>query len=163
MTAQTPAGALQLRSLVRADQVLEVYLESVAVPEPGPSAVIVRVEAAPVNPSDLGLLLAGADLTAAVATGSGPAVRRSTGREQRASAPTPGKARPKCSSTQALESPPLRSRSRRQPSRPRPTGTTGSTYRRPGTIHSSAPRSPPARPSASACGPRSPSRSHATR
>jgi len=32
--------------------------------------VLVRIEAAPVNPSDLGLLFAGADLTAAVVTGS---------------------------------------------------------------------------------------------
>ena len=70
MPEQTPAEALQLRSLVRADQVLEVFLETVTVPEPGPDEVLVRVEAAPVNPSDLGLLFGGADLTAAVVTGS---------------------------------------------------------------------------------------------
>jgi len=70
MATQARPDGLQLRSLVRADQVLEVFLESVAVPEPGPGEVIVRVEAAPVNPSDLGLLFAGADLTAAVVTGS---------------------------------------------------------------------------------------------
>ena len=70
MTAQPPAEGLQLRSLVRADQVLEVFLESVPVPEPGPAEVIVRIEAAPVNPSDLGLLFAGADMSAAVVTGS---------------------------------------------------------------------------------------------
>jgi NADPH:quinone reductase-like Zn-dependent oxidoreductase len=67
---QIPAEGLQLRSLVRADQVLEVFLETVAVPEPGPAEVLVRVEAAPVNPSDLGLLFAGADLKAAAVTGS---------------------------------------------------------------------------------------------
>ena len=70
MPEQTPAEGLQLRSLVRADQVLEVFLETVTVPEPGPDEVLVRVEAAPVNPSDLGLLFGGADLTAAVVTGS---------------------------------------------------------------------------------------------
>ncbi len=70
MTTQTPAHGLQLRSLVRADQVLEVFLDSVPVPEPGPGDVLVRVEAAPVNPSDLGLLFGGADLTAAVVTSS---------------------------------------------------------------------------------------------
>jgi NADPH:quinone reductase-like Zn-dependent oxidoreductase len=70
MAEQTPAEGLQLLSLVRADQVLEVFLETVTVPEPGPAEVLVRVEAAPLNPSDLGLLFGGADLTAAVVTGS---------------------------------------------------------------------------------------------
>jgi NADPH:quinone reductase len=70
MSEQTPAQALQLRSLVRADHVLEVFLETVTVPEPGPAEVLVRVEAAPVNPSDLGLLFGGADLAAAVVTSS---------------------------------------------------------------------------------------------
>ncbi|HXB50121.1 MAG TPA: zinc-binding dehydrogenase [Streptosporangiaceae bacterium] len=70
MAEQTPSEGLQLRSLVRADQVLEVFLESVTVPEAGPGEVLVRVEAAPVNPSDLGLLFGGADLAAAVVTGS---------------------------------------------------------------------------------------------
>jgi NADPH2:quinone reductase len=70
MPTQIPATALQLRSLVRADQTVELFLETVEVPEPGPTEVIVRVEASPINPSDLGLLLAGADLTAAVAGGT---------------------------------------------------------------------------------------------
>jgi NADPH:quinone reductase-like Zn-dependent oxidoreductase len=70
MTGQAPSEGLQLRSLVRADQVLEVFLETVTVPEAGPGEVLVRVEAAPVNPSDLGLLFGGADLAAAVVTGS---------------------------------------------------------------------------------------------
>jgi NADPH:quinone reductase len=70
MSEQTPAQALQLRSLVRADHVLEVFLETVPVPEPGPAEVLVRVEAAPVNPSDLGVLFGGADLAAAVVTSS---------------------------------------------------------------------------------------------
>jgi NADPH:quinone reductase len=70
MAEQIPSEGLQLRSLVRADHVLEVFLETVAVPEPGPGEVLVRVEAAPVNPSDLGLLFGGADITAAVVTSS---------------------------------------------------------------------------------------------
>jgi NADPH:quinone reductase len=73
MPAEIPATALQLRSLVRADQAVELFLEAVEVPEPGPGQVVVRVEASPINPSDLGLLLAGADVTAAVS--SGPADR----------------------------------------------------------------------------------------
>ena len=63
MAAQIPAEALQLRSLVRADQTLELSLDTVPVPEPGPNEVLIRIEAAPINPSDLGLLFAGADMT----------------------------------------------------------------------------------------------------
>lgn len=70
MPAQIPATSLQLLSLVKADQTVELFLETVEVPEPGPGEVVVRVEASPVNPSDLGLLLAGADVTAAVWSGS---------------------------------------------------------------------------------------------
>jgi len=70
MSAEIPVTALQLRSLVKADQTVELFLEAVEVPEPGPGQVIVRVEAAPINPSDLGLMLAGADVTGAVASGT---------------------------------------------------------------------------------------------
>src|SRR5438046_2479612 len=48
-------------------------LDVVPVPEPGPDEVVIRVEAAPLNPSDMGLLFGGADMAAAVA--SGPAGR----------------------------------------------------------------------------------------
>src|SRR4051812_50120931 len=76
MSAEIPAEALQLRSLVRADQILELSLDMVPVPEPGPDEVVIRVEAAPLNPSDMGLLFGGADMAAAVASGSseGPVV-----------------------------------------------------------------------------------------
>src|ERR1022692_4240987 len=70
MLTEIPAAALQLRSLVRADQTVELFLATVDIPEPGPGQVVVRVEAAPINPSDLGLLLAGADVTAAVSGGT---------------------------------------------------------------------------------------------
>src|ERR1700726_5182430 len=70
MSAQIPAEALQLRSLVRADQTLELFLDMVPVPQPGPDEVVIRVEAAPLNPSDMGLLFGGADMTAATASGS---------------------------------------------------------------------------------------------
>ena len=65
----TPETGSELRSLVTAQGMLELSLEQVPVPEPGPDEVIVRVEAAPINPSDLGLLFAGADMTAATASG----------------------------------------------------------------------------------------------
>jgi NADPH:quinone reductase len=70
MTTEIPATALQLRSLVTADQNVELFLDPVDVPEPRANEVLVRVEAAPINPSDLGLLLAGADVTAAVESGT---------------------------------------------------------------------------------------------
>src|SRR5439155_25274430 len=70
MSAQIPAEALQLRSLVRADQMLELFLDMVPVSEPGPDEVVIRVEAAPLNPSDMRLLFGGADMAAAVASGS---------------------------------------------------------------------------------------------
>jgi NADPH:quinone reductase len=70
MAAEIPAEALQLRSLVRAENVLELFLDTVAVAEPGPNEVLIRVEATPVNPSDLGLLLAGADVAAATEAGT---------------------------------------------------------------------------------------------
>jgi NADPH2:quinone reductase len=61
---------LQLRSTVRKDGVLEVSLASVPVPEPKPDEVVVRVEASPINPSDLGLMFGGADLSTARASGT---------------------------------------------------------------------------------------------
>src|SRR5262245_13493340 len=70
MAAEIPAEALQLWSLVRADQTLELSVDTVPVPEPGGSEGLVRIEAAPVNPSDLRLLLAGADMTAAASAGT---------------------------------------------------------------------------------------------
>src|ERR1700761_4921120 len=64
-------------SLLNADGTLEVSLRDAPMPEPGPDEVLVRVEAAPVNPSDLGLLLAGADLSTATEAGTPehPAIR----------------------------------------------------------------------------------------
>ena len=70
MSIDVPDKALQLRSLVRADQVLELFLDTVDVPSPGPGEVVIRIEASPINPSDLGMLLAGADMSAAVTAGT---------------------------------------------------------------------------------------------
>ncbi|MGI9323424.1 MAG: zinc-binding dehydrogenase, partial [Pseudomonadales bacterium] len=61
---------LQLHSLVTTDGRLELSLAEVPVPEPADDEVIVRIEAAPINPSDLGLLFGMADMTRAVAGGS---------------------------------------------------------------------------------------------
>tara|TARA_B110000285_G_scaffold142686_1_gene159454 strand:+ start:253 stop:1380 length:1128 start_codon:yes stop_codon:yes gene_type:complete len=54
---------LQLRSTVKEDHTLEITLVDMAVPDPGPDEVLVQVEAAPLNPSDLALLFGPADMT----------------------------------------------------------------------------------------------------
>ena len=61
---------LQLRSLIKASGELEISLVEVPTPEPGPDEVVVRVEATPINPSDLGLLLGAADMKTARVSGS---------------------------------------------------------------------------------------------
>lgn len=63
MTTNVPKTALQLRSLLKESGELELSLVEVPVPVPGPDQVLIRVEAAPINPSDLGLLFAAADLS----------------------------------------------------------------------------------------------------
>jgi NADPH:quinone reductase-like Zn-dependent oxidoreductase len=70
MTPEIPSTSLELRSLVTEQGALELSLIDVPVPVPRPGQVLIRVEAAPVNPSDLGLLFAGADMTAATVGGS---------------------------------------------------------------------------------------------
>jgi NADPH2:quinone reductase len=70
MTADLPDTALELRSLVSSDGTLELSLHEVPVPKPGADEVLVRVEAAPINPSDLGLLVASADMTVATVSGT---------------------------------------------------------------------------------------------
>jgi NADPH2:quinone reductase len=70
MTQDTARTGLQLRSLVNADGELQLSLAPVPTPVPAANEVLVRVEAAPINPSDLGLLFAGADLTKAEQRGS---------------------------------------------------------------------------------------------
>jgi NADPH:quinone reductase-like Zn-dependent oxidoreductase len=71
MTVGNQGTGLQLRSLVRKSGELELSLAQVAIPQPGPEEVLVRVQASPINPSDLGLLLGPADLSTASVTGSG--------------------------------------------------------------------------------------------
>src|SRR5512147_2482242 len=53
---------LELRSKVTAAGELELSLVEVPVPRPGPDQVLIRIEAAPINPSDLALLIGPADL-----------------------------------------------------------------------------------------------------
>ncbi len=62
MTPTMPRTGLQLRSLVKADGELEVSLAETDIAAPAADEVLIRVEAAPINPSDLGLLFGPADL-----------------------------------------------------------------------------------------------------
>src|SRR6185312_869209 len=70
MTTPSPRTGLQLRSLVKASGELEISLLSVATPDPAPDEVVVRIEATPINPSDIGLLFGAADLGTATVSGT---------------------------------------------------------------------------------------------
>lgn len=65
-----PTSMRQIRSLVTSDGRLELSIATVAVTEPGEHEVLLRIDAAPINPSDLGLLLAGADVDSASMAGT---------------------------------------------------------------------------------------------
>jgi len=69
MSADGKTG-LQLRSLIKKSGELEISLLQVPTPEPSADEVVVRVEATPINPSDLGLLVGAADMATAKAAGS---------------------------------------------------------------------------------------------
>ena len=63
--------ARQLFSTVTKEGLLELALVDVVVPEPGDDDVVIRVEAAPINPSDLGQMFGPADTRTARASGQG--------------------------------------------------------------------------------------------
>jgi NADPH:quinone reductase-like Zn-dependent oxidoreductase len=71
MPAEYPATALELRSTLTDDGVVTMGIRSADVADPAEDQVVVRVEAAPINPSDLGMMLAGGDAGAARAAGDG--------------------------------------------------------------------------------------------
>jgi NADPH:quinone reductase len=70
MSRSAFATGLQLRSLVKPDGRLEISLASVPTPGPAPDEVLVRIEASPLNPSDIGLLFGAADIATATLSGS---------------------------------------------------------------------------------------------
>jgi NADPH:quinone reductase len=70
MGTDIPRTSLQLRSLIRASGELEVSLQEVDIPEPAADEVVVRIEATPINPSDLGLLFGPADMGTAKVSGT---------------------------------------------------------------------------------------------
>ena len=63
-------NGLQIRSLVKKSGVLEVSLAAVPTPEPGPDDIVIRVEATPINPSDIALLLGAVDMNTARQSGT---------------------------------------------------------------------------------------------
>ena len=70
MYSPIPLIGLELRSLIRRCGELEISLYEVDVPVPAYCEVLVRIEATPINPSDLGLLFGAADMSKAKVTGS---------------------------------------------------------------------------------------------
>jgi NADPH2:quinone reductase len=66
-----PTKGLQLQSLISASGTLELSLVAIAIDPPTSDEVVVQIEAAPVNPSDLGLLLGPADLSTVGTRGDG--------------------------------------------------------------------------------------------
>jgi hypothetical protein len=53
----TTISSLELRSKITSEARLELWLEKVTVPKPAADEVVVRIDAAPLNPSDIILLL----------------------------------------------------------------------------------------------------------
>jgi NADPH2:quinone reductase len=67
---QRPESGLQLRTKVGKEGTVELSLVAVPVPQLAADEVLVRVDAAPINPSDLGLLFGPADLRTVRASGT---------------------------------------------------------------------------------------------
>jgi NADPH:quinone reductase-like Zn-dependent oxidoreductase len=63
-------NGLQIRSLVTDDGELQLSLQRVPVGEPAEDEVVVRIDAAPINPSDIGLLFGAADMAPARYSGT---------------------------------------------------------------------------------------------
>ncbi len=70
MTQDHSGTALQLRSTVKKEGFIELTLAEVPIPEPMDDDVVVRVEASPLNPSDMGLLFGPADMSTAEVSGT---------------------------------------------------------------------------------------------
>ena len=70
MNTPTGRSSLQLHSTAKKNRDMELSLATVTEPSPGPDEVMVRIDAAPINPSDLGLLLGAADWSSAKVAGT---------------------------------------------------------------------------------------------
>jgi len=70
MNAPAHLSFLQLRSIAKKSGEMELSLQRTSIPAPAADEVVVWIQAAPINPSDLGLLLANADWSQAKAAGT---------------------------------------------------------------------------------------------
>lgn len=61
---------IQLTSTVSDDNKLTLALQDIEIPTPGADEVVVRIEAAPLNPSDFGVMFSAADMSTAVQSGT---------------------------------------------------------------------------------------------
>lgn len=61
---------IQLTSTVSEDNKLTLALQDIDMPTPGADEIVVRIEAAPLNPSDLGVMFSAADMSTAVQSGT---------------------------------------------------------------------------------------------
>ncbi|ERL54624.1 zinc-binding dehydrogenase [Psychrobacter aquaticus] len=61
---------IQLVSTISDDNKLTLSLQDIGMPQPGADEVVVRIEAAPLNPSDFGVMFSAADMSTAVQSGT---------------------------------------------------------------------------------------------
>lgn len=61
---------IQLISTVNEDNTLTLALQAIDMPQPGADEIVIRIEAAPLNPSDLGVLFSAADMSTAKQSGT---------------------------------------------------------------------------------------------
>ncbi|MBB1342068.1 zinc-binding dehydrogenase [Pseudoalteromonas sp. SR45-6] len=61
---------IQLTSTISEDNKLTLALRNIDMPQPGADEVVIRIEATPLNPSDLGVLFSAADMSSAKQTGT---------------------------------------------------------------------------------------------
>ncbi|MEZ9142670.1 MULTISPECIES: zinc-binding dehydrogenase [unclassified Shewanella] len=61
---------IQLTSTISQDNKLTLALKDIEMPQPSANEVVIRIEAAPLNPSDLAVLFSAADMTTATESGS---------------------------------------------------------------------------------------------
>jgi NADPH:quinone reductase-like Zn-dependent oxidoreductase len=61
---------IQLTSTVSEDNKLTLALQDIEMPKPSANEVVVRIEAAPLNPSDFGVMFSAADMSTAVQSGT---------------------------------------------------------------------------------------------
>ena len=61
---------IELISTISEDNKLELALREIDIPQPGENQVVIRIEAAPINPSDLGVMFSVGDMTTARQSGS---------------------------------------------------------------------------------------------